>query len=230
MQQLTLENKISEPPKFSTFEELEKNFKENSDSEASSDMEKLKEILKKIGNGKTHLRSQYSKIAAKYGLSRKIIKAAVETGEKKIFEEYVKRIERGEENLFFHAERLADKYWLDRTRVKGAAEKYFERLLGKIEADGYTDEYWKEIWELSDKYGFDGNRIIEAHEIYGKDHIWDTDLDDECFSCCRKCSYTKNCGEKNTHQCYQHSTQHKYCLSEPTFPLSSHPRPSSLLH
>ncbi|MBU3957683.1 MAG: hypothetical protein KKB25_01270 [Nanoarchaeota archaeon] len=216
MKQLALDGKISEPPKISTLEELEKNIKENSDAEASSDMEKLKEILKKIGNGRTCLRSKYSKTAAKYNLNRKIIKTAVETGEKKIFEDYLKRIERGEENLFFQAERLADKYWLDRTRIKGAAEKYFERVLDKLEEKGYSDEEWEESWRLSDKYDFNGNEIIEALERFGEEHIWDIDLEDECFFCCRKCPYTintENCGEKNTHQCYQHGIKHEYCLS-----------------
>lgn len=212
MQQLTLDNKISEPPKFSTLEELEKNFKENSDAEASSDMEKLKEILKKIGNGKTHLRSKYSKIAAKYGLSRKIIKIAVKTGEKKIFEDYLKGIEIGEENLFFQAEMLADKYLLDRTRLKGAAEKYFERILDKLEEKGYSDEDWEEVWRLSDKYDFNGNKIIEALERFGEEHIWDNfNEEDDCeFSdyCCMECRHAKNCGGREAYQRYRHSIRY----------------------
>lgn len=222
MKQHTLDGKECNPAKFPNIEDLEKILAEQyfmieeSDRQKNhekklSDIEKLKELKVWIEEGKAHLSSRFYQIAKKYDLNRNVLKEAMETGEKKKFEDYIKRIEDGEGNLLYHAERLADKHWLDRTGLRKAAVKYFERLLGKIE-DGWIDEYWKEIWELSDNYGFDGNKIIEALESFGEEHNWDY-LEDECFSCCRRCSYTENCGEKNTHQCYQHSTPHEYCLS-----------------
>lgn len=213
MQQLTLEGKICKSEKPSTIEELEKIWTEQYliieesnrqkyHEKKLSDMEKLKELKGRIEEGKIHLSSRFHQIAKKYDLDRGIIKKAIKSGEKKNFEDYIKRIENGEESLLYHAEILADKHWLDRTKLKKAAEKCFERLLEKIEEVGYTDEYWKEIWELSDNYGFDGNRIMEAHEISGIYEAGNISWDEYCGFCfkTKKCPFTaEGCKEMYAH-------------------------------
>lgn len=225
MKQHTLDGKECNPAKFPNIEDLEKilaeqylmieeSYRQKNHEKKLSDIEKLKELKGRIEEGKVYLSSRFHQTAKKYDLNRNVLKETMKTGEKKKFEECIKSIEEGDESSVYFAEKVADKYWLDKTKLKRAVEKgLFEKYLEEIE-NGNMDDYWHKTWDLTDKYDFDGNRIIKAADRFAEAHIWDDfNEGDYCVSCCKECLHTENCGEANTHQCYQHSIKHGYCLS-----------------
>lgn len=154
---MTLSGEIlfSKPFRFSSIEELEKitmeqylmadeSGRQKIYEKKLSDVEKLKNLAKRIEEGNTYLSSRFYQIAKKYRLNKNIIEKAIETGDRKKFEICLKEIE------------------------------------NCIENGRDVDEYYFKAWELSDKYSFDGNRIIEAAEMGGFLEYFKKDLFINC--------------------------------------------------